>query len=155
MNKWIWPLGVLLLGATWTLGAGAQTPDAATMQKMMEQMQQQGAAGAMPNEAQMQMLMKNAASMQACMAEVDMQAMEAMRTESEAVMAEIKGLCASGDRSAAQSRAIAFGQRVSASPEMAKVRECSGEMAGMLPAMLAMTGDDVDANAASHVCDGM
>lgn len=133
----------------------AQAPDEAQMRQMMEQLKKQAGGSAGPgtamSEGQMQMMMEQAAKMQTCMAGIDQARLQTMGAESEAVMSEIKGLCAAGQRDAAQDHAMDFGQRVAASAEMKKLADCSAGMRGMLPSMARLAQTMPDNN--THVCD--
>ena len=104
------------------------------------------------DQAQMQQMMENAQKMQACMSEVDQSAMQAMAREAQTFQTEIKALCAAGKRKQAMSDAMAYGQRVNASPEMKKMQACSKYMQGMMPDISAIVPNPT-ANDGSHICD--
>ncbi len=104
------------------------------------------------DQAQMQQMMENAQKMQACMSEVDQSAMQEMAREAQTFQAEIKALCAAGKRKQALSDAMAYGKRVSTSPEMKKMRECQKYMQGMMPDIAAHVPDP-ETLETSHICD--
>ncbi len=114
-------------------------------------------AQAQMTEQQMQQLMQGATQMQACFAKVDQSGLEALMARAEAVEEELKGMCASGQRRAAQAKAVSFGNEFANSPEMAQLQECSELAMAMMPPMLGSLADleypDDDDDVSTHVCD--
>lgn len=109
------------------------------------------------NQEQMQKLMQGAMQMQACMAEIDQDQLEAIGNEAEAMQSELKRMCSAGDRDGAQAKAMAFGVKMAQSDAMKQLRSC-GEMAmAMMPSMMdyidSQAEDGGDSNADKHVCD--
>ncbi len=104
------------------------------------------------SQEQMQQLMQQAQQVQACMANIDQQALMALSQKAQAMESEIKSLCQANKRSEAQSTAIKFGMSISQDENIKLAREC-GEMAqGMLPKMDFPTSEkDLEAR---HICDG-
>ncbi len=151
MSSMRYRFALLLLVFAGTLPAVsvAQAPDQAALREMMEKMKTME----MPDEAQMKLMVDQAAKMQTCMAEIDMGRIEAMSKESEALMDDVKALCRSGKREQAQSQAIAYGRRVAASPELKKLAECSADMRGLLPQMARLSQQAAEVGADAHVCD--
>src|SRR5690606_34399501 len=96
---------------------------------------------------------QRALEMQDCLAKVDQSVMDRLRVEGEAVGVEIKSLCKAGQRDAAQARAIAYSQRIAATPEMAELTHCGSMLTAMLPAAVATVPDEAAGTAPSHVCD--
>ena len=63
------------------------------------------------DQQQLQGMMQQVQAMQACISRIDQQKLEAARIESEQMAADIKTMCAAGERDAAQSRAMPGIQR--------------------------------------------
>lgn len=104
------------------------------------------------SQADMQKMMQGMQAMQACMAKVDMDAMERLGQEGEKVQAEVESLCKAGKRDAAQQRAMDYGMRAMQDPNMKIMQQCGQQMQGMMPPM-PYTNMDEQKN--KHVCDGM
>lgn len=107
------------------------------------------------DQAQMQQMMQQAQEAQACMEDIDQSKVKRLEAEAKQFEAEIKQLCASGDRSAAQSKAVAFSRRVMDDPAIQEMRKCTDKMKGMMDAMsqnMPLTQYTKD-YADSHVCD--
>ena len=96
-------------------------------------------------------MMEQAQKAQACMQGVDESAFESIEAEGKAMQADIKALCANGERDDAQDKAQAYAKELMGRPEMAKVRECSEMLRGILPEMPFDNFEEKYAN--SHVCD--
>jgi hypothetical protein len=105
-------------------------------------------------EEQMKAMQEYAQKMQACMANVDMQALEARAS---ALEAEVKTLCAAGKRDEAQERATAYGMEMAQSAEMKGMRECADLSSPLLqPQPTAGVPDEVAEDVQSmHVCDSL
>lgn len=129
--------------------AGAEEVDAAHLRELMQQLKEMGA----PNEAQMKMIVDQAGAMQACLHDLNVAALSAITGESEALMSEIKVMCADGKRDTAQSAAINFAGRVATSTELKQIADCTAGMEGLLPSMakLAQQAPNTDV----HVCDAL
>jgi len=146
-------LATVVLGAV-AAGSAAQAPSEEEMRRLMEQARQMQQNMPMPDAAQLEQLQAHAARMQACLQNVDQAALEQMRHEGEAVAREIQALCAGGERDAAQARAIEYGQRMAATPEIAELAKCGEMMRGMMPALAGLIADGGMPDTATHVCDG-
>jgi hypothetical protein len=107
-----------------------------------------GMGGADPQNMMLQMQ-----KMQECMQSVDQSRLQAFEQQANKVEAEVKSLCASGKRDAAQQQAVAFSQERARDPDAMKMVECTKTMSSAMPKMLVMDqyggSDDSDA----HVCD--
>ena len=94
-------------------------------------------AYAQPNEGmdpeQMQEMMAKMAQMQECYSQLDQAELQNLGNEAKVMEAELRQLCASGERSQAQERAIAFGSSVAAKPAMRQLRQCAELAKGMMP----------------------
>jgi len=109
-------------------------------------------AGQQMNEADMQRMMQRAGEMQACMAELDESALQALQSESEAKAAEVEALCAAGERDEAQDAAMAYAKEIAQSSEIQQMRKCAEMMRDVMPAMPKAfpTVQEMDER---HVCD--
>jgi len=103
------------------------------------------------NQQQMQQLMQQAQQMQACMSRIDQQALMAWSEKAQAVNAEIKSLCKTGQQNKALDVAIDFGRAMTKDENLKIAREC-GEMArGMIPDMQYPTSKEEAKE--RHICD--
>lgn len=103
----------------------------------------------------MQNMQKNMAEMQKCFASIDQKALERLQVQAKEMEAEVKRLCAAGDRGGAQDKAIAYGIEMSKDPELQKMRKC-GE--GMQAMAMTMPGqffpkDEAEQASRKHICD--
>ena len=93
--------------------------------------------------------------MQICMAEIDMQKLQALGEQAKAFETELKTLCKSGEHAKATQQAIKFGMEISSNAELKKMRECTkdvGQMAmNMMPDLPDFGAKSGDNN--SHICD--
>lgn len=87
----------------------------------------------------------------ACMNTIDRLALEGLDQEGQKIQAELGALCKSGNRNAAQTKAMAYGKEMMARPEIKKIQECSKLAAGMMPQM--PFEKFVEENSNHHVCD--
>ncbi len=146
-------LVAVVLGAAASVSP-AQAPSEEEMRRLMEQARQMQQNMPMPDPAQLEQLQAHAARMQACLQNVDQDALGQMQHEGEALAREIQALCASGERDAAQARAIDYGRRMAASPEIAELAKCGEMMRGMMPSLAGIIADGGMPDGATHVCDG-
>jgi len=103
------------------------------------------------NQQQMQQLMQQAQQMQACMSQIDQQALMAWSEKAQAVNTEIKSLCKTGQQDKALDVAIDFGRTMAKDENLKIAREC-GEMArGMIPDMQYPTSKEEAKE--RHICD--
>jgi hypothetical protein len=112
-----------------------------------------GPGGSGMSASDMQNMMQQAQQMQTCMQGVDQSRIEAFEQRARTVEAEVKSLCGSGKRDAAQQEAFAFAQDISNDPDVRTIIKCGEMMSGMLP-KLPFT-DQVNESDPSvvHVCD--
>lgn len=129
----------------------AQQPDQAEIERLMEQARQLQQDMGSGEGADLQQLQQRALEMQACVGKIDQSELGRLRSESEAVETDIRALCGAGRRDAAQARAVEFGQRVAATPELAELARCTSMMGGMLPPITAAAVEE--AADREHVCD--
>ncbi len=121
---------VLAIGALAATLAAAEQPDPAAMQRMMEQMQ----------------------VVQACLAKADQNALAELRTKGEAIVAEMKALCAAGKREAAQAQALDYAREMAGSPIVKSLAEC-GDMVKSILALPFAAADSAPGENSPHVCD--
>ncbi len=89
----------------------------------------------------------------ACMQNIDSGKMEALQKRGEQMKSEIDALCKSGQRDAAQKKAIAFAKEINDAEVMKQFRECSknsGMQAALVPGTENFSNDSPDK---THVCD--
>ncbi len=96
-------------------------------------------------------MMQQIQEMQACMKDIDQTKMGAFGQHARQVDAEIKSLCASGKRDAAQSKAVSFGKRFEKDPNMQMMKKCSKKMQGMMKKLPFMEWPEPSSK--QHVCD--
>jgi len=105
------------------------------------------------SEQDMQKMMQQMQEMQTCMQDIDQSRMEEFEQRANTVEAEVKSLCASGNRDAAQQKGIAFAQEIMSDPDFQKMRKCSEKMKDAMPAMPYMNQASGPDSSTSHVCD--
>ena len=117
---------------------------------LMAQPQQMG-------EQQLQALMQGAMQMQACIAYLDEKKLEAMGNKAQAVEKEVKALCASGERDAAQEKAIATAIEFANSDEVQPLKTCGDIARALMPELLAQIEqlEEEGADTSNHVCDNL
>ena len=103
------------------------------------------------NEADMEKMRQQMEQMQSCMEKVDEKELKALEKRSNQVEREIKALCESGQRDAAQKKAIEFGKVMAKDPTMKQITHC-GEMMKPMLSRMAFVNEQL-ASEESHVCD--
>jgi hypothetical protein len=104
-------------------------------------------------QQRMQDMQKNMGAMQKCFASIDQKALEKLQVRAKEMEAEVKRLCAAGERDAAQSKAMAYGLEMSRDPELQKMRKCGeGFMAMPLPGQF-FPKDEQEQASRQHICD--
>ncbi|MFN2309340.1 MAG: hypothetical protein ABR553_06330 [Gammaproteobacteria bacterium] len=104
--------------------------------------------------ADSQRMLQGMQAMQDCMARIDLAAMQRLGEEGRQVEAEVKALCAAGQRDAAQTQAITFGMKIAQDSSMKTLAECGKQMQGMLPPMNQTPYADLgEGGTDRHVCD--
>jgi metal-dependent amidase/aminoacylase/carboxypeptidase family protein len=102
------------------------------------------------SEAEMQQMMQQAKEMEACMADIDQDALMSMSEKAKAMEQEVKSLCQSNKRDEAQKRAMEFGREIAVNDEMEKMRQCGEMMRGMMPKIGMPTVEEMKKR---HICD--
>ncbi|MGD2055277.1 MAG: hypothetical protein PVJ15_00610 [Gammaproteobacteria bacterium] len=105
------------------------------------------------SERDMQNMMQQMQAAQTCMQGIDQSRMKELGQRANEVEAEVKSLCASGKRDAAQQEAIAFARDVAGDPDMQKMKQCGEMMRGMMPKLPYMNQSGEPDTSAGHVCD--
>ena len=103
------------------------------------------------NQPDMQNMMQQMQKVQQCMQGIDQTQMEELQKRSEQANSEIDALCAAGDRSKAQAKAMAFAKEIAKSPVMKQMQKCGKLVQGALPGM-PTTYEQKDFSK-QHVCD--
>lgn len=109
------------------------------------------------NDADMQNMMQQMQKAQACMEKIDQNEIQALEKKAKSIQADMKSLCASGERDKAQQKAMAYAKDIIDNPTVKEMQKCSkmmqGAMKGMMPDM-ALLGQDKDYTS-EHVCDAI
>jgi predicted transcriptional regulator len=107
------------------------------------------------SEAEMQQMMQQMQEAQACMEKIDQAELDALEKRAKQFEAEMKSLCASGNRDKAQDRAMVYMKEIvnSSAVKDAKRRaeKMKGAMQGMMQNMPLVDQDKDYTN--MHVCD--
>jgi len=101
------------------------------------------------NEADMNSMMAQMQSMQACMSQVDFSSLAALQEKSFSVQKQIDTLCSSGKRDEAQEKAIDFTKEIFSLPAVLALKECT--KGSPMEKMMSMQADDFNNK---HVCEG-
>ena len=111
------------------------------------------------SQQDMQKMMQQMQEAQACMEKIDQSELKALEEKSKKFDAEMRSLCASGKRDAAQDKAMDYMREVVNSPVVQEAKRCGEKMKGMMQGMMQgmnqpgslMTEDKDYTN--QHVCD--
>jgi hypothetical protein len=96
--------------------------------------------------------MQQAQKIQICMANIDQAEVTRVRAEADAKAAEVRAMCASGERAAAQSEAIIYGKQLAEEPVVLEAKACLG-IAGLAIPQTTWAGLDDSETVQAHVCD--
>jgi len=107
------------------------------------------------NDPAMQDMMEEMQKLQACMAKIDQSHFGDIEDRQHQFQEEVRSLCASGNRDAAQKRAIVFGTEMSNHPAIKEIRECGklGESDVAKEIVSDMAFNMEESN--THICDEM
>lgn len=108
------------------------------------------AAAQQMDPAELQRLMEQAQGLQACLARIDQSQLAALRERGETIAAELKSLCAAGQRDAAQARAVEYGREMAGSPLLESLGDCGEQVKSMME--IPLVADTLDGKT-QHVCD--
>ena len=107
------------------------------------------------SQEQLEQMMQGMNQMASCFQSIDQERLETMSREAEAKQAELKQLCADGQRDQAQQEAMAYGMKMMESEEFKQLQKC-GEMAGaMMPEMDYSVYQTDGEGESRHVCDDL
>jgi predicted transcriptional regulator len=111
------------------------------------------------SEADMQNMMQKMQGAQACMEKIDRSELDALEKKAKKFQAEMKSLCASGKRDAAQEKAMVYMKEIVNSSAVKETMRCGkmmeGAMQGMMQGMMQNTplmNQEKDYSS-QHVCD--
>jgi predicted transcriptional regulator len=107
------------------------------------------------SEADMQKMMQQMQEAQACMEKIDQSELDRLEKKAQSFEAEMKSLCASGKRDAAQERAMVYMKEVVNSPVVQQAKRCGEKMQSMMQGMSqqgSLMTEDKDYSS-MHVCD--
>ena len=107
------------------------------------------------DQQQMQAMMQKGLEMQACMENIDQTEMQALEQKGRQMEAEVKALCAAGQRDEALSKAMAFGKKVMSNAGMQQMKKCGEMMQGMMPNMSQFSRDYENDDSQGHICDDL
>jgi hypothetical protein len=116
--------------------------DPATLDSVLQQV----------DPATIEAMMQQAQKIQVCMAKIDQAEVERVRVEADAKAAEIRALCGSGERAAAQSAAIVYGKQLVEEPVLLEAKTCLG-IAGLAIPQTTWADLEDSETAQAHVCD--
>lgn len=110
------------------------------------------------NEADMQKMMQQMQQMQGCMENVDRKKLKVLEVRAHEMEANVKSLCADGERDQAQDDVIAFAKEMSKDPTLREMKKCGEKMQSIMSNMPKMPYVDMGKGKAkdysrSHVCD--
>ncbi|ANE55267.1 hypothetical protein [Methylomonas sp. DH-1] len=100
----------------------------------------------------MQQMLEKIQAMQNCMKNVDKSALKALEQQAKQLGAEVKQLCAEGQRDAAKQRAIRFGQEIAGNKAMQLTKKCSEGLTGLAPELTAAESYS-EPGETRHICD--
>ena len=103
------------------------------------------------SEGDMQKMMQQMQEAQTCMEKIDQSELEVLEKKAEQFEAEVKSLCASGKRDAAQDKAIVYTKEIVNSSAVKAAKKCGEMMKGMMQDMSFMKQDKDYSS--QHVCD--
>ena len=103
------------------------------------------------SEGDMGKMMQQMQEAQACMEKIDQSELEVLERKAEKFETEMKSLCASGKRDAAQKTAMVYMKEIVNSSAVKEARRCGEMMKGMMQEMSLMKQDKDYSS--MHVCD--
>ena len=107
------------------------------------------------SEAEMQNMMQQMQEAQACMEKIDQAELNALEKKANQFEAEMKSLCASGQRDKAQEKAMVYMKEIVNSPAVKEAKRCAEMMKGVMQDMMQdmpIVDQDKDYTR-QHVCD--
>ena len=107
------------------------------------------------SEADMHKMMQQMQEAQACMEKIDQAELDVLGKKAELFEGEMKSLCASGKRDAAQEKAMVYMKEIVNSSAIREAKKCGEKMKGMMQGMMPdapYMNQDKDYSS-QHVCD--
>ena len=90
--------------------------------------------------------------MMACYQKIDQAEMQKLQSETEAKQAEIKAMCAAGNRQAAEKEAMRFGMAMQNRPVVKQLQACGKDLKQSMPIMA--LSNPSRSGERKHICDG-
>ena len=109
------------------------------------------------SEADMQDMMQQMQKAQACIEKIDQSELQSLEQKAKQYEAEMKSLCASGDRDKAQEKAMTYAKDIMNHSAVKEARRCGEMMQGMMKGMMqnmSVMEQDKDYTK-MHVCDSI
>jgi predicted lipoprotein len=103
------------------------------------------------DQAQMQQMMQKMQGMQACMAGINKDDLKAFEQRAKQLGAEVKALCASGNKSEAMAKAMSFGKEAESNSTLQAMKKCGEGMPQMIPKDLGQFSNN-SANEHKDIC---
>lgn len=109
------------------------------------------------SEADMQNMMQQMQKAQACMEKIDQSQLDSLEVKAKQYEAEMKSLCASGDRDKAQEKAMIYAKDIMNHTAVKEARHCSEMMQGMMKGMMQNMSvmEEQKDYSKIHVCDSI
>ena len=107
------------------------------------------------SEAEMKKMMQQMQEAQACMEKIDQAELDVLEKKAEQFEVEMKSLCASGKRDAAQEKAMVYVKEIVNSSAVKEAKRCGEMMKGTMQGMMQnmpLMNQDKDYSS-KHVCD--
>ena len=109
------------------------------------------------SEADMQDMMQQMQKAQACMEKIDQSELDSLEKKAKQYEAEMKSLCASGDRDKAQEKAMTYAKDIMNHSAVKEAKRCGEMMQGMMKGMMqnmSVMEQEKDYTK-MHVCDSI
>jgi len=103
------------------------------------------------DSADMQKALEQANIIQACLAKVDQDELQALKSQADAMTNEVRAICAAGKRSEAQAIAIMYGKQLLDEPVAKELQACVG--IDLAIPQTAWARLDSGESGKAHVCD--
>jgi hypothetical protein len=109
------------------------------------------------SEADMQDMMQQMQKAQACMEKIDQSELQSLEQKAKQYEAEMKSLCAGGERDKAQEKALTYAKDIMNHSAVKEARRCGEMMQGMMKGMMQeMSVMEQDRDYTKmHVCDSL
>ena len=103
------------------------------------------------NQADLDKMMQQMEKMQSCLENIDESELKALEKRTQKMEGEVQSLCASGERDAAQDKALAYGKEIRNDPVTKMLAKCGAMMKGAMPDVSFSHLEK--AGAEYHICD--